>query len=46
VWAEVFDTATWPVPVGTGRVTHRAGEHRPVQARSIVVLQETDPAGT
>ncbi len=46
VWAEVFDTANWPVTAGRSRVTYRAGEHRPVQARSVVVLQETDHAGT
>ncbi len=42
VWAEVLDTAIWPVPAHAARVTHRAGEHRTVESRSVVVLQEVD----
>ncbi len=44
VWAEVLDTANWPVPAHAARVTHNAGEHRTVQSRSVVVLQEMDVA--
>ena len=46
VWSEVLDTANWPVPVHAARVTYNAGEHRPVQSRSVVVLQETNKPGT
>jgi hypothetical protein len=46
VWAEVLDTANWPVPAHVARVTHNAGEHRTVQSRSVVVLQETQKPGT
>jgi glycogen operon protein len=46
VWAEVLDTAVWPVPALTARATHRAGEHRVVQSRSVVVLQEVDTAAS
>ncbi len=46
VWAEVLDTANWPVPAHVARVTHNAGEHRTVQSRSVVVLQETQRPGT
>ena len=42
VWAEVLDTAVWPVPALRARPTYRAGEHRVVQSRSVVVLQEVD----
>ena len=45
VWAEVLDTANWPVPAHAARVTHNAGEHRTVQSRSVVVLQETTKPG-
>jgi isoamylase len=44
VWAEVLDTANWPVPGHAARVTYKAGEHRTVQSRSVVVLQEMDAA--
>ena len=46
VWSEVLDTANWPVPVHAARVTYNAGEHRTVQSRSVVVLQETNKPGT
>jgi glycogen operon protein len=46
VWAEVLDTAVWPVPALTARATYHAGEHRVVQSRSVVVLQELAPAAT
>jgi glycogen operon protein len=44
VWTQVLDTAVWPVPALTPRATYHAGEHRVVQSRSVVVLQETDAA--
>ncbi|HYN57897.1 MAG TPA: glycogen debranching protein GlgX [Motilibacterales bacterium] len=44
-WLEVLDTADWPVPDHRPAVTHRAGEHRVVQSRSVVVLQELDHGG-
>jgi glycogen operon protein len=45
VWAEVLDTASWPVPEHSARLTYHAGRHRVVQARSVVVLQERDRSG-
>ncbi len=46
VWAEVLDTAVWPMPDRGARVLRRAGEHRGVHARSVVVLQEQARAAT
>jgi len=46
VWTEVLDTAEWPVPSYRAPVTRRAGEHRVVQSRSVVVLRELDHAGS
>ena len=44
VWAEVLDTANWPVAAWAAQGTYHAGEHRTVQSRSVVVLQESDAA--
>jgi hypothetical protein len=33
----------WPVPALRTRPTYHAGEHRVVQSRSVVVLQELAP---
>ena len=45
VWSEVLDTSNWPAPESAARVTYYAGEHRTVQSRSVVVLQETTKPG-
>ncbi len=51
VWAEVLDTACWPVDPWTPAVRHPAGEVREVEAWSVVVLREVGrrngrPAGS
>ncbi len=46
VWTGVLDTADWPVPAHRSAVTYRAGEHRVVQPRSVVVLQELERGGS
>ncbi|MGB7979313.1 MAG: glycogen debranching protein GlgX [Candidatus Nanopelagicales bacterium] len=40
VWAEVLDTACWPVDPCQPAVRHPAGEIREVAPRSVVVLRE------